>query len=411
MLSGILSLVFTMTRTVSKLRLSISAIFLNCVIALSTRANPSPEPVWNSKPGPWGDLEVRAMYLEAPDSLIATVPKPNTVVSWMFPGATPASLKQLFDRAKLDEVFQQELLDPKRMTRQDGVLAVLPSTARLEAMTIEQRDIIYSELSKSSLNEFKKDPVFIPDGNVDDWLRETGLRPEIQDLIRKLTWHCGHALAFSDIRVLMSHAQSDAELLEIFKTATRVRTLLVELKLSPHADPKPLVDYWSAGNPNSDIIPMLESAVERENVTSIDILHVLPPLARRRLYTYPTAELAARGRMPDCHWTSLNFFNLTRQDYFLDTRLASSHVIADYSPVQPPYHYGDVLFFQNDDSQVIHSCVFIADDIVFTKNGENALTPWILMKLGDVKDLYLRGPEWRIQGYRRKSSTIQASLF
>ena len=113
--------------------------------------------------------------------------------------------------------------------------------------------------------------------------------------------------------------------------------------------------------------------------------------------------------MPDCHWTSLNFFSLARQEYFLDTRLASQRVIERYFTVAPPYRFGDVLFFNNPASETIHSCVFIADDIVFTKNGENSLAPWILMRLGDVQDIYLPTSQFSMQGYREKPAEARVS--
>jgi hypothetical protein len=285
---------------------------------------------------------------------------------------------------------------------ENGALVLFPRVDDLEAMTEAQRNVIYPELAKSELNEFKKDPVFITGGNIDDWLLQTGLTQEQQQIVRKMTWHRGRAPVFSDIRVLLNHAHSDAEVEQVFKVMTRVRSLVVELKLPPGLDVKPLIDYWSADGRSIDTIPMLKATAARDAITTLDIMHLLPPIGRRRLYTYPTLDLMARGRMPDCHWTSLNFFSLTAHDYYLDTRLASENVKANYNAIQPPYKFGDALFIQNDAGAVIHSCVYIADDIVFTKNGENSLTPWILMWLDDVKNLYMNGPDWRVQGYRMK---------
>jgi len=46
--------------------------------------------------------------------------------------------------------------------------------------------------------------------------------------------------------------------------------------------------------------------------------------------------------------------------------------------------------------------VYVADDIVFTKNGDSVLAPWVLMQLQDVESIYRRSPSTRIQGYRLK---------
>lgn len=362
------------------------------------------EPVWLSHPGPWGHLEIRSTYLEAPDSLVEEMPKPGSVPRWSFPGATTNSLKQLFTKAGLSAEFQARLFDPDRVVNKDGALTVFPPLPELDAMTSDQRTIIYTELAKSPLNEFHNAPVVIIGGDVNDWLRQTHLPPEQQELIRQRLWRRGQALLFSDVRALLNLAHSDTEVWHIFKTMTRTRTLIAELKIPEVTDVKPLVEYWSGGGRSMDIVPILESATERESISSIDITHLLPPMMRRRLYTYPTAEPVTRGRMPDCHWTSLNFFKDAPQDYYLDTRLASSHVVENYVTVQPPYRFGDVLIVQSDKGEAIHSCVFIADDMVLTKNGENTLTPWVLMWLDDIRDIYIRGDNWRIQGYREKPS-------
>jgi len=354
-----------------------------------------------AKRSPWGQLETSPIYLEAPDYLLANVPKPNSVPRWAFPGADGASLRALFGRAGLPDAMQRSLLNPQRWTTQDGVITLFPAVADLVAMTPEMRTVIYPELAKTPLNEFHHDPIFII-GGLDEWLRNADLSPEIQALIRKMTYRRGRALVFSDVRTLLNHARTEAEVQHIFKSATRTRTLVATLRIPAGSDAKAIGAYWTGGRADSDFLPLVDSVVERDFATTLDITHLLPALARRRLYTYPTPDLATRGRMPDCHWTSLNFFSRTPQDYFLDTRLASRRVIEKYITVQPPYRFGDVLFFNNAARETIHSCVFVADDIVYTKNGENALAPWILMRLNDVQDIYLSTPESTMQGYREK---------
>jgi len=126
-------------------------------------------------------------------------------------------------------------------------------------------------------------------------------------------------------------------------------------------------------------------------------------MARRYLYTYPPVDLAMRGRMPDCHWTSLNFFNHWGREYYLDSRLAASAVMEDYLPVKGEREFGDVLMFMDGTSgNAIHSCVYIADDIVYTKNGENMVAPWLLMRLDDVRRIYFHAKKGRIDTYRLK---------
>ena len=73
-----------------------------------------------------------------------------------------------------------------------------------------------------------------------------------------------------------------------------------------------------------------------------------------------------------------------------------------YAQISLPGELGDVLVFLNPEGGAIHSCVYLADDLVYTKNGENGLSPWVIMRVGDLTDIYLRGPGYRAQYYRRK---------
>ena len=362
------------------------------------------EPVWDSNSGPWGNLEIHSLYIEAPNSMLEALPKPNSTPRWCFSLNEEPSLKVLFTKAKLPQEVQDRLLDPQRKLVQDDVLTLFPQLSDLLALTIEQRSIIYDELAKSELNEFHAFPVYVLGGDVADWLREARLTDEQKKIVTKLIWHRGNAVVFSDVSALLNYSHSDAEVLQVFKLMTRMRTLIVNIKLPPGIDWKPLAHYWTAEHRMLETQPMLVSASERDSVTTLDITHLLPSLPRHLIYSYPSFELASRGRMPDCHWTSLNFFNTQPKNYYLDTRIAATNLKEHYNIVDPPYHFGDVLCIQTGEG-VSHSCVYIADDIVYSKNGENAFRPWLFLWKKDVEDIYLTDPNLHWQGYRFKPAS------
>jgi hypothetical protein len=166
-------------------------------------------------------------------------------------------------------------------------------------------------------------------------------------------------------------------------------------------DRKAFIDYWAGGQADSSRSAFIAAITQRRAPQTVDITHFLPSLIRQRVYTFPEMDLGLKGRFPDCHWTSLNFFNATPKDVYLDTKLAAEHLLKDYAVVDAPYQFGDVLCFL-DDGEGLHTCVQIADDIVLTKNGDSILAPWTLMLLKDVDSIYRRSPSTRIQGYRLK---------
>ena len=339
------------------------------------------------------------MYLEAPDYILKTMQTPDRAPRWIFPSTTKAAIHELFARATLPADMEQQLLD-SATPDENGAIVLHPKSEDIEGLKPEARQLIYSELAKSPLNEFHRDPLIIT-GSLDEWLRDSRLRRELQDDIRRLAYQSGHTTVFSDIRLLVTHAKSTEEERQICRAITRTRTLMGQLRITPSSNAKQLIEYWTGGHSASDVMPMLEAATDRTGGMTIDVSHFLPPFARRRLYTFPAPDLLVRGRLPDCHWTSLNFFNAVTQDYYLDMRLAASRLMENYTVVDSPYHFGDMLCLLNPDGQAIHSCIYIADDVVFTKNGENGVRPWILMPLQEVRDYYSRDSSV-LKGFRRK---------
>jgi len=373
------------------------AVFLSPIVLLAVHE----EPVWKVKPGPWGDLEVRTVYLEAQDTLLAAVAKPNSVTRWVFEQTTETAVRGVLLRCEVPAGVTDRLLDPARRVAAGNVISLYPSVDDLVALSPASRSALYTELAKSAANEYQRDPVYIIGGDLTDWLMDAGLSDAQKDLFRKLAWKRGEALVFSDIQALLTLAKTSAEVLSTFRAVTRVRCLIVELQLPLKGDRNQFIEYWSAGQTDAPRLTFVNAITKRRAPQTVDITHFLPSLMRQRAYTFPEIELGLKGRFPDCHWTSLNFFNITPKEYYLDTRLAAAQLVENYTTVEAPYKYGDVLCFL-DGGEGLHTCVYIADDIVLTKNGDGILAPWALMQIKDVDSIYRRYPTTRIQGFRLK---------
>lgn len=364
-------------------------------------AHAVPEPAWTVKSGPWGELMVRTVYLEPPENLLAIVAKPTTVTRWTFEQTTEKSVREVLLHLGVPEAVVARLVSPAQMVASGNNIVLLPSVEDLVALSVPVRSALYAELAKSSANEYQRDPVFILGGDVEDWLSGCDMTKPQQELMRKLLWKRGSALVFSDIQALLTLAKGSEEVAAVFRTITRVRSLIVELKLPLSGGRATFIDYWSAGALNAERVPFLSAVTRRRAPQLIDVTQFLPTLARRRVYTFPTAAMGLKGRLPDCHWTSLNFFEEDPKDLFLDSGKASEHLLSAYVAVDPPYKFGDVLCFL-DRGEGLHTCVQVADDIVLTKNGDSILAPWTLMQVKDVDEIYRRTPDTRVQGYRLK---------
>jgi hypothetical protein len=370
---------------------------------------PSPTPRANTfyaSPGPWGKLRCSYIYLEAPNSLVQNFPLPNTRSRWSFPESMLSSLPEFFRKASLSEALINLLMSSDQMVTENGFVHVFPPLPDLEAISPESRAFIYTELSKYPPNEFCADPVLIVGQTVGEWYRTSKLRPALIAKIEQMAYKRGDTIAFSDVAAILNYAESDSEARTIFKAFTRTRSLMIKVEVDHNTNLEELVGYWTLGMGlrRKDIEPLVQSVIDTDGVEAMPLSHLLPSLVRKLMYTYPGLDLAKHGMLPDCHWTSLNFFNYEPHEYLLDSRLATSAVLENFKPVEPPYKYGDILFFlSNSTGDAYHSCVHLADGIVFTKNGRNLLSPWLLMKLEDVGKIYLYKGEGRIQGFRRNN--------
>jgi hypothetical protein len=125
------------------------------------------------------------------------------------------------------------------------------------------------------------------------------------------------------------------------------------------------------------------NSLDRAGMHALPITNLLPQFARERLYTYPLPSQPGDPMM-DCHWSTLNFFNETPDNRFADPNYTVPYLKDHYYQVAKATRYGDLIFLLDGKGNAIHSAVYIADDIVFTKNGNNYMEPWMLMRLKNL---------------------------
>jgi len=50
----------------------------------------------------------------------------------------------------------------------------------------------------------------------------------------------------------------------------------------------------------------------------------------------------------------------------------------------------------------IHSAVYLAEELVFTKNGGNLKSSWVIMPMQDMFGLYLKEEDIKVSFFRKK---------
>ena len=356
-----------------------------------------------ANPGPWGELMVSNIYLEAPDSVIDIVGKPDPVPRWTFPGLSVTMVKDLLIQSGVDLALVERLTSSAQCKTIATDTIIFPKLEDLLQIKGAVRDKLYTEISRYPQNDYYTDPVFILSDDVEEWLSEATLNASQKDMVRQLVWHRGKALVFSNVGLLLSYAQTAEEIKNTLRAITRCMSLVVSKKFPLKLDQREtFLRYWIGNQPESPRMIFIKAIAKENDINdTVDIMHFLPVIMREKLYTFPSLKDGVKGRLPDCHWTSLNFFNLSPSDYYRNTSLAAIQLTQAYNQVSAPYQFGDVLCY-TDNGEGLHTCVYIADNIVLTKNGENILAPWVLLTIEDVSKIYKRSPTTQIQGYRLK---------
>lgn len=361
-----------------------------------TRAFPpaSREPYFAGSPGPWGEIEYIRVNLEIPEEFVDGEEQALGPTKWFFPGTTPEQLLAFFAASPLTEAQRAELRDVTQWApAADGIL-LKPSSELILGLTPEARSAIYAQLARSARNDFHASPFVYRTGGFEDWFGQSGLSDATIELVKRVVYQRGAALCVSDLPELSAHVPDRAERRRLIKTLSRSAALLMKLRVQPESDTDALTKYWSQGWHVKDIGPMLQSLTRVTNGMTIDVIHLLPPFARRRVNSYPT-PLAPGQRPPDCYWTAFNFFNDTPDDRYFDDTIWRQELQQDYQLTEHPT-LGDLVFLTRPDGVPIHCAVFIADDVVFTKNGANLRQPWKLMKMEDMLARYPEDYQLRV---------------
>ncbi len=141
----------------------------------------------------------------------------------------------------------------------------------------------------------------------------------------------------------------------------------------------------------------------------MNVSYFLPPVPRLLIYTYPDPAAKTTPRPPDCFWTGMNFFSDVPDNRFFDSSEIKATLRRDYTKVPTANAFGDIITLNeslnsSNEIKVLHMCVHIANDIVFTKNGAEMMQPWVLMRLNDMMLQYPSERPIKTYVYRRNTS-------
>jgi hypothetical protein len=352
-------------------------------------------------PGPWGELEYTPITLEPPADSVERFAAADTG-TWYFRDTTGEQLPGVLRSAGLTEAQVRAMVRACAPDPEGNGVTVRPDPDTLAAISYDARSALYTWLARDPRNP-QSEPFRHHIGGA-PWLADSGLPGRTVALLRTYFYRRGEWEAFSDISAVLPEIPEAEDRAKMFRALASQAALNVRLRVRPDSDLPALIEYWGRGHRERDIGPLLESLAKVPGGDTVGVSQLLPAFARARLNTFPprvNLDGSVRGVF-DCHWTSLNFWNAMPENRFTEPPIAAHEFETAYREVERPTQFGDVILLTNAAGQGIHSAVYIAGDVVFTKNGVSIAAPWIFMRLGDVVTYYEMDGAVKQVTYRRR---------
>ncbi|HVT46581.1 MAG TPA: hypothetical protein VHD57_02240 [Vicinamibacterales bacterium] len=353
--------------------------------------------------GPWGRLEVTPITISPPAEYIPRTWGPVAAPEWHFPGMTADAVAGFLASAGVSPDDIQRLRATARPEPLNRGVVVRPDERWLIGMPPDVRARIYLKLGRSPLN-FEQITAYRYFGATSEaWLGSVPIEPATRRLVDPLIYRIGDFEYFADVDRIRSQIDDPEELQRLVKGLLRVATVVVDLHVDNPSDVKAITDYWGLGGHQTDIRPLLESIAGTGH--AIDVSHLLPIFVRQHLYRYPKlgVEDLEKPVLANCFWTALNFFNDVPDDKYLNVNVAVETLKRDYYVVNDDYQLGDIVAFSDGGGNLFHVAVYIADGLVFGKNGLSPLAPWTILPLDQIKGHYIEEADgWQVTYHRRK---------
>lgn len=349
----------------------------------SSSSEPRPSHVSNE--GPWGIIEYVEVPIDCPETLLPSLDAPSQQTVWHVPATTEEELRNFLRQGGLSEDQIRATLDGSTLMVNADSARIFPKDESLLALDAGARSSLYRVLASVEENLHQRRPAFFNVENLSVWFQGSGTPRHAIQTIAMLAYPTPRQRGyfFSDLPLLMKALNSSVEERTVLRALRRQTALMATLTLESDSSLAEISDYWTAGFKNKAVLPLLESVAAAGPGGSIDIAHLLPATPRSQLNRFPEFADGLAGRFPDWFWTCYNFFRFTPKDVYADSLNRDRLLIDEFEPTLPPHRFGDLILFNNGTS-IIHGCVYVADEIVFTKNSADVYSPWVFMKLDDV---------------------------
>ncbi len=360
-------------------------------------ASLAPEDVASaSSPGPAisGDVEWQRWPLELPAGYVSPNDCDSVPDRWVLPRYSQAQLGALLDSVSLSSQ-QRSRIDASTQCTSDGC-SIVPTIDLIEGLSPTARSRIYGVLGGFQENPAQAYP-FRRNSWERPWSEGEGLTPETRDLLSRMSYHAGGMMLFADTGVACTRLTDPAQrvrMLEVLKTR---HTIGAVLNLHPTDDLAALARNWGTVIGEGPALEVLRKA--QAGSVTVNVSEFFAPWARKRVNTFPRRDEPSM----DCFWTALHFREVREPHVEAITPDGFAMQLGQSYEQVPLDHavFGDIVAFLLSNERPVHAAVFLARNLVFSKNGGSFKRPWTIESVSALREIY---PEARtVRAYRFKS--------
>ncbi len=336
--------------------------------------------------GPWGRLAVVETYIRPPRGFVADMDTDDEPPQWFINAPGLQVVRKMMENCEIDRVLQERWLTSVVHDESAHEFVISPTREEVLSLPAEVRACWYDVLSLSPQNPHQRYPFRSSVRPGVEWVSLDIFPEGVRPLLSNLLYKSDNVVKFADMGLVSFVLTNELDAVRFKRMVASKRTLLAALMVDPDADIEALVEDWGGHGRKERIYSIIEMASRTQSPWGIPVELLLPPIPRALIYTYQQDSPATFDL--DCNWTTYNFF-LKEPDYTVDTAdLRRDYLAAHFESIAAPTEFGDVIAFLDEKYRVLHICNYIADDLVFTKNGYSVLQPWQLMRLSDLEDYF-----------------------
>ena len=357
-----------------------------CGSVLTRRTLEADDGAHPSAAGPWGHLRYVDTLIEAPESTIRVASVPTNGTLWFLDVLSPLAIKHKLRNCNLTEAQIATLQQCATPATSGAGYLIQPPDDFVLNLTAPDRASLYGLLACYTQNIAHTTPFRFDFNSSKDWFEGAHLEPGVETLVRQLVYRQNNMRFFSDLPLVMRRYPDPTIYSTLFRALSREATVLAYVRLRPDDNLKELAYYWGWPDRQESVLTLLKSAQRAGPNTDVPVALLLPPFARDRLGQYPST---ADPEFTSCHYTCMNFFSAQPDPRFANLAEVARALRQDYLEVtDSERQLGDIILFERKSEGIIHTCNYVADNLVFTKNGGSLVRPWLLARLDDLVNFY-----------------------